>query len=244
VILPNVRASFGRTEANAVLRLLDSGDPRARDQARDRLRTEGFDALLDDPRTLNAVLTADPGTSPGLVFYLLVRHALLESGIDDRTLADYLAALLMEFGREDRAYRIQEGDPDRFFYLVDLMAAMDGPDGRRQFLLRAHMGNFALWLSGIFPDYVVARVQRRGAPGLGYFEAVGASGYRLAADSPLARRYGVDGVYRTAAGAFPALRVALNRIADRYLFRDGGSINRLLRRVADDAPDGLAGGAS
>jgi hypothetical protein len=234
MILPNVRASFGRTEASAVIRLLGSGDAARRDRVRDRLQDEGFDALLDDPRTLNAVLTSDAGVSPGLIFYLLVRHALLESGIDDRTLADYLAALLVEFGREDRAFRIQDGDPDRYLYLVDLVAAMDGPDGRRQFLLRAHLGNFALWLSGIFPDYVVARVQRRGAPGIHYFETLGASGYRLAADSPLASRYGLDDVYRTAAHAFPALRMALNRIADRYLFPGGaGSLNRLLRQVAD-----------
>ncbi len=234
MILPNVRASFGRAEANAVLRLLEGGGPGGSTRAHHRLRDQGFDALLDDPRTLNAVLTADVGVSPGLVFYVLVRHALLESGIDDRTLADYLAALLVEFGREDRAYRIQDGDPDRFFYLVDLITAMDGPDGRRQFLLRAHLGNFALWLTGIFPDHVVTRVQRRGAPGIDYFEAVGASGYRQAADSSIAGRYGLDRVYRTAADAFPALRVALNRIADRYLFpARGPSVNRLLRQIAD-----------
>jgi hypothetical protein len=237
MILPNVRASFGRAETNAVLGLLGSGDSARSERALERLQDEGLDALLDDPRTLNAVLTATAAVPPGLTFYLLVRHALLESGIDDRTLADYLAALLVEFGREDRAYRIQPGDPDRYYYLVDLVAAMDGPDGRRQFLVRAHLGNYALWLSGVFPDHVVARVQRRGAPGLDYFEAMGASGYRLAAESPIASRHGLDELYRMAADVFPALRVALNRISDRFLFpARGGSIHRLLRQLADSSP--------
>lgn len=234
MILPNVRASFGRTEANAVLGIIAGSDEAARSAADDRLRQGGFDALLDDPRTLNGVLAGDHAASPGLVFYLLVRHALLESGIDDRTLADYIAAILVEFGREDRAHQIQPGDPDRYMYLVDLVAAMDTADGRRQFLIRAHLGNYALWLSGIFPDHVVARVHRRGAPGLGYFEAMGASGYRLAAETRTAEEVGLSGLYRSAAEAFPELRVALNRIADRYLFPGRtGSVDRLLRQVRD-----------
>lgn len=234
MIFPNVRASFGRAEANAILGLLDAGDAAQRERTAARLRDEGFDALLDDPRTLNAVLTGESAASPGLIFYLLVRHALLETGIDDRTLADYLAALLVEFGREDRAYRIQPGDPERYFYLVDLIAEMDRPDGRRQFLVRAHLGNYALWLSGIFPDHVIARVHRRGAPGIDYVEAMGASGFRMAAESPHASDHGLDSLYRTAAEAFPALRVALNRVSDRYLFpARARSVDRLLRQVTD-----------
>ncbi len=234
MILPNVRASFGRAEANAILGLLDDGDPATREAATERLHEGGIDALLDDPRTLNGILTGDHSVRPALVFYLLVRHALLESGIDDRTLADYLSAMLAEFGREDRAYRIQPDDPDRYFYLVDLLSAMETPDGRRRFLVRAHLGNFALWLSGIFPDHVVARVHRRGAPGIDYVEAMGASGYRMAADSPYARRHGLQDVYLTAADTFPTLRIALNRIADRYLFPTRArSIDRLIRQVGD-----------
>ena len=235
MILPNVRASFGRAEAAALLGLLSEGDSRARDRLDDRLREEGFDAILDDPRTLNAALTAPASAvTPRLLFYLLVRHALLEGGIDDRTLTDYIAALLLSFGRDDRAYRVDDHHPDRFLYLVDLVAAMDTPDGRQQFLVRAHLGNFALWLTGIFPDWVTARVQRRGAPSLEYYEEMGASGYRAAAQTAIASEHGLDRVLRAAADTFPDLRVALNRVSDRYLFPTAaGSINRLLRRVSD-----------
>ena len=234
MILPNVRASFGRAEVGAIMAAVAGSDAGARQELSDRLNDDGFDALLDDPRTLNAVLTADHHGSPALVFYLLVRHALLESGLDDRTLADYIAAILVEFGREDRAYRIAPDDPDTYHYLVDLVAAAETTDGRRRFLVRAHLGNYALWLGGIFPDHVTYRVRRRGAPGLDYVEALGASGYRLAAESRLADEYGLTALYQTAAEVFPDLRVALNRISDRYLFPGrGGSVDRLLRQVSD-----------
>lgn len=234
MILPNVRASFGRAEVGAIITAIAGSDAGARDRLDARLTSDGLDALLDDPRTLNAVLTGDHHGSPALVFYLLVRHALLESGLDDRTLADYIAAILLEFGREDRAYRIAPDDPDTFHYLVDLVAAAETADGRRRFLVRAHLGNYALWLGGIFPDHVTYRVHRRGAPGLDYVEALGASGYRMAAESRLADQHGLATLYRTAADVFPDLRVALNRISDRYLFPGrGGSVNRLLRQVND-----------
>jgi hypothetical protein len=233
MILPNVRASFGRAEVGAIMKAVAGVDAGAREALNDRLRDDGFDALLDDPRTLNAVLTADHHGSPALVFYLMVRHALLESGLDDRTLADYIAAILVEFGRADRAYRIEADDPDTYHYLVDLVAAAETADGRRRFLVRAHLGNYALWLGGIFPDHVSYRVHRRGAPGLDYVEALGASGYRMAAESRLADQHGLSRLYHTASEVFPELRVALNRISDRYLFPGRGSVDRLLRQVSD-----------
>jgi hypothetical protein len=117
---------------------------------------------------------------------------------------------------------------------VDLVAAADSPDGRRQFLVRAHLGNYALWLTGIFPDFVTARVHRKGAPGIEYFEEMGATGYRLAADTPTASDHGLDRLFRQAADTFPELRTALNRVADRYLFpASRGSVDRLLRQVSD-----------
>ena len=44
--------------------------------------------------------------------------------------------------------------------------------------MRAHLGNYALWLSGLFPDYIEARHWRRGAPDLDYYEEMGRRGSR------------------------------------------------------------------
>lgn len=237
MILPNVRASFGRAEAGFLLGLTAGNDEGARQREEERLREEGIDAILDDPRTLNAVLASGGiSTAPApLVFYLLVRHALLEDGINNPVIADYLAALLLEFGRGDRARRpTDNADGREYDYLADIVEAIETATGHDAFLLRAHLGNFALWLSGLFPDYITARVERRGAPGIRYYEEMGATGYRLAADTIDAEHWGLDHLYRTFADNFPALRIALNRIADRHLFPvRGDPIDRLLRQIAD-----------
>jgi len=237
MIFPNVRTSFGRAEAGLVIGLLTQGeDSCAREREEERLREEGFDSLLDDPRTLNVVMTAGglATVPPQLVFYLLVRHALLEQGFGDRTVADYLAALLLAYGRGRRAFQVEEGDPAELRYLVDHVEALSTAQGRRAFLLEAHLGELALWLSGLFPDWIEHRRNRRGAPGLSYYEELGSTGYRRAAEHRDAESHGVDRVYRSCAANFPVLRLALNRLSDRHLFPGAGSVDRLLRQVRDD----------
>jgi hypothetical protein len=235
MIFPHLRGSFGRPEASLLLTLL-APDSAAREREEARMREEGIDALLDDPRTLNALLAGRglSGAPAPLVFYLLVRHALLEDGINNPVIADYLAALLLEFGRERRAYRLGGEEDAEYEYLVDIVEALLSARGRDAFLLRAHLGNFSLWFSGLFPDRITARVHRRGAPGLRYYEEMGATGFRLAAGSADAEHCGLDQLYQTFAHNFPALRIALNRTADRYLFPSSGDpVDRLLRQVRD-----------
>lgn len=235
MVVPNVRSSFGRAEAAYVVWLLSRGSEADRDRQEQRLNEEGLDPLLDDPRTFNAVMAGSTfsGAPAPLVFYLLVRHAMLEDGLDDRVVTDYLAALLLAFGKERRAFTVDDAGSE-LEYLVDIVAASDGAEGQRAFMLRVHLGEFALWLSGMFPDYIARRVQRRGAPGIDYYEQLGATGFRQAARYAYAERHGLDDLYIRCADTFPALRVALNRIADRHLFpATGDRIERLLRQVRD-----------
>lgn len=236
MIVPNVRSSFGRAEAAFLIWLLTRGAGEERDRLEEKVRDEGLDSLLDDPRTFNAVMAGREfsSASAGLVFYLLVRHALLEDDVSDRLLADYLAALLLTFGKARRAFHIEE-DEQEFYHLADIVAAGSESTGSRAFLLRAHLGEYALWLSGLFPDHITARVQRRGAPGIGYFDELGSFGYRSAARCADAEEHGLGRVYETCAETFPVLRVALNRIADRHMFpATGDRIERLLRQVSDE----------
>jgi hypothetical protein len=233
MILPTLRASFGRSDAGHIVTLLGGHDPDLRESARRRLDEEGLDSLLDDPRTLNALLT-DPDASarPELVFYVLVRQTLLAAGVPERSTADYVASLLVGFGSGDRAYRVSADAPERYAYLVDLVARLKGADAREAFLLRTHLGNHSLWLAGLFPDFLEARTQRRGAPPMGYYEELGAAGYRAASESRHAESLGIDGVLRGVAQHFRSVRVALNHMSDRYMWPGAGNpVNRLLREV-------------
>ena len=233
MILPNIRASFGRRDALHLVDLLARHDPEIRDAARARLEESGPDSLLDDPRVRSALLT-DPDVSapPALVFYVLVRQALLEGGIDSAATADFVASLVIAFARTERAYRISDESEEEFHYLVDMIQEMADADEERAFLLRSHLGNFSLWLAGLFPDYLEARVRRRGAPSIDYYDRMGTAGYRLASESPQAAALGVDKVFADVARTFTGVRTSLNQISDRYMWPGGGDpVNRLIREV-------------
>jgi len=238
MIMPTIRASFNRKEAQHLVWLLGRNDPEVGRAAQRRLEEDGIDSILDDPRMLNALMT-DPhaAASPETFAYVLVRQALLESAIDDRAMADYIATLLVRFGCGTRAHRISDRSDEEFHYLVDIVTRTDEEGGKNAFLLRCHLGNYSLWISGLFPDYLESRLERKGAPPISYYERMGATGYRLAADTREAESLGVGDLFRGVARAFPGVRRALNRMSDRYLWPESANVvNRLLRDVAFQYP--------
>jgi hypothetical protein len=229
VIRPNVRASFGRREAELLVALAGPG-------AEERLREVGIDDLLDDAAVVRSLVrgaTISAAPAP-LVFYLLVRHAFLAREIADRQLADYTAALLLEFGRAGRAGRPAPGDPQEFAYLVDILAELEEARGEREFLLRIHLGNFALWLAGVFPGFITGRVQRGGGPPPPPSNETRVGGVRHASAMELAVRHGLGEVFLSAADHFREVRVALNGLSDALFFpASGDAVERLLREVKD-----------
>lgn len=237
MILANVRAGLDRNDAQLAVRLVARGSSHAQDEAEARLADEGLDPLLDDPRTLEGLLDSRQGAHASLPLfsYVVVRHALRAAGEDERILADYVAAILLHFGQRQRATRLAEHDDETYTTLESLGEAVEGADAPRNFMARAHLGNYALWLSGLFPDHIEQRRWRRGGPDLEYFETMGRRGFRLAADHRLANEHGMAQLYGAAAERFPRLRQALNQVSDRLLFPHVHTPERLMRQVRDEA---------
>jgi hypothetical protein len=233
MILANVRQHLTRDDAQLALRLIARGSSEAIEEGETLLREQGIDALLDDPRLLAGMLEARQGahTSFAMFAYVVVRHALREVGEGDRVLADYVASILLHFGLGARATRVAPSDDETYMTLAELAGAIESSDVRRSFLVRAHLGNYALWMSGVFPDYIEARRWRRGGPNLDYYEEMGRRGFALAADHRLAAQHGLSALFAAAADRFPVLRQALNNVSDALLFPHYHSPEKLMRQV-------------
>src|SRR5437667_448895 len=235
MILANVRGRLRVQDFRLVALALARGDAVRREHYERLLLEQGPDRVLDERGLLEAllVLRSLVVPSPALFAYVAVRHTLLSAGVDDRELADYLAALVLEFGDHDRHSRIGRADDQTYHYLVDMVGELTGVDdaGERGFLLRVHLGNYSLWLAGLFPDYVEARRSRQGGPDLPYYDELGRQGYRLASEHRLAERFGVAEIYRAAAQRFPTLRVAFNRLSDRVFFPHVSTPEKILRNL-------------
>jgi hypothetical protein len=237
MILADARRHLTRRDAQLAARLIACDSSAELELLEARLVDEGIDALLDDPRLAAALVQQRRGAlaSLPLFLYVMVRHALRRAGEEDRVMADYVTSVLLHFALRGRAERVAEGDDEVYTALLELYDDVNDPDARRSFLVRTHLGNYALWLSGLFPDHIEYRRWHRGGPDLQYYEELGRRGFQLAADHRLAEQHGLATLYATAAERFGLLRTALNGVSDSLFFPNLHTPERLMRQVQDEA---------
>jgi len=183
------------------------------------LETQPLDDMVDRPEVFKSLLERHDclKVSPQFYFYVLVRHVLVEAGLKDRDLADYVAGMLTEFSQASRLQRIEGAGEEKFNYVFELLQALQSASGPRVFFIRAHVGNASLFLTGIFPEHIAHRAQRCGAPDLGYFESVGGASYLTAAEHQMARELRLDNVLGCLGEQFHSVRHALNQLSDRLI---------------------------
>ena len=184
---------------------------------------ETRDSILDHPRLVDAILsqTTQLRISSQFYFYVLARQVLREAGIDDRKLCDYVGSLLETFSRVNHFHDPDKIDHRVHEYISDMLIALQRVSPQQAFLLRAHIGNYSLFISGIFHPAVAGQHRsRRGAPDIKFYEQVGRTNYQLLAGHETARRCELDDVFGELADRFHDVRLALNDLSDRLLNLD------------------------
>ena len=187
---------------------------------------ETRDSVLDNPRLVDAILS-NAGhlcISSHFYFYVLARRVLRDVGITDRKLCDYVASLLETFSRVNGLQAPHMNEEGGRQYVSDMLIALTRATAEQAFLLRAHVGNYSLFLSGIFHENTQRR-SLRGAPDLAFYEQIGRTNYQLVASHATARRCDLSDVYEELADRFREVRCALNQLSDKLLNLDddGGS---------------------
>jgi hypothetical protein len=219
IIQPNCRAQFAAEDIDFILSVLDRGIGTAECLVKLLADEDSRDLILDDEALFHALLERRGClcVSNRFYFYILVRHVFRRSGIQGRVVADYVAEVLTEFARTERGRCVVPGQPNPLDYFFEMLAALQAADDRTSFFIRVHMGNYSLFLSGVFPERIRFRAERRGFPDLKYYEALGRSQYHAASEHPLAQRYDVAEILNILAERFATTRLALNDMADRLL---------------------------
>ncbi len=214
MIRPRCRLKFTSEDFTFIASVLCSGTDSKKDLAKLLLDPESLDILLDDEKIVSAVLNRPEclKISTRLYFYILVRYALKNADIDDTTLADYIAELLSEYAPANRAKIPIASDYVSPPYFTDILQALEHADDKMRFFIHMFVGNYTLFLSGIFPGHIRHRTERRAAPKIQYYEALGSSHYRDAGHHQLARKYELTHILLQLSESFHNVRVALNRL--------------------------------
>ena len=217
MIQPNCRVQFAAEDIDFIVSVLGSKLGNAECLISLLADEESRDLILDDEALLHALLERRSclRVSTHFYFYVLVRHVFLRSDIKDRAVADYVAELLAEFARTEHARCVVPGQPNPLDYFFAMLAALQTAAERSSLPIRVHIGNQSLFLSGVFPERIRVRAEKRGFPDLKYYEALGRSQYRAASDHRLAQRYELTNILSTLSERFEATRLALNEVSDR-----------------------------
>lgn len=185
--------------------------------------------LWEDPEALREMLdlkevrrglldsTAALSVSPSFYFYVLVRHSFLDAGIEDPGLADFVAGVLAERTCADPD-DVLKSVPSGLVHAADFVSIMESARGRMRFLLQVAAGNQFLVLTGLFPGFIEGRCQRRGAPGIEFYEDFARRAYREAAANREAPKSAPRRLFGDLSEAMPCARRSLNRMTEEFVF--------------------------
>jgi hypothetical protein len=219
LIQPNCRIQFTAEDLDFVAETLAKSPEEEKSVLQLLADPETRDFILDDQHLFRTILEHRGclRISNRLYFFVIVRHVLKEAGIEDRDVADYTAEMLAEYSDLDNTQCRVPGQTAPLDYFFEMLAALKNADDRTSFYIRAHIGNHSLFLSGVFPQRISYRAERKGFPGLSYYEALGQSSFRIASDHRLASRYDLAPIYSQLADRFQETRQALNDMSERLV---------------------------
>ena len=218
MIQANCRERFTADDFDFVVRTLARSESDSVNLVSLLTDAEARDSILDHPQLVDSILEhgAPLTISPQCYFYILIRHVLKETGLNHRGLSDYLASLLETFSQTARMRSPADGDSNPVQYVSDMLIALRNASPSQSFLIRAHVGNYSLFITGMFHDTVQHR-SLRGAPDVSFYEDMGRSNFKAVARHQLARSCALTGIYDALAEEFRAVRLALNRLADSLI---------------------------
>jgi hypothetical protein len=118
-------------------------------------------------------------------FLQVVRQSFWQVGIYDATVAQYVADVLADFARADNLYQMRGRGGRKIDSVVEMLAQApaapaDEADVLRQRRLRKYVGDYALFMSGIFRKYI------EGKGSLDYYIQEGSRSYWTVSELDLA----------------------------------------------------------
>jgi len=221
VIQANCRTQFTADDFSFVVRVLAKSQRDAVSLVTLLSDEQERDAILDHELIYNSVVDQAGclQVSAAFYFYILTRRVLKRISLDERALTDYVAAVLLAFSNISQIRAPGDTTPTSrsFTYVSDILTRLNTCSPEQAYVLRTHMANYTLFLSGMFVERVNAHAERRGAPGISFYEAVGQSSYLSVAQHPQAKRTELQAIYEMLGNEFRRVRLALNNLAETLL---------------------------
>jgi hypothetical protein len=163
---------------------------------------------------------------------LLYKHLIRAAQLDDPQISDYVGDLLVNFTHVDNLYRLRNSKGPRLEDVAEMLIAsnplLEGRSFEYEREVRKHIGDYTLFLTGLFPEYV-AKLNRkpfRMDSLIDYLKA-GKESYRVVAAFDQFEYRDVAPLFRKLSEKFELCVYGLNLIKDDLARQQAASYNRM-----------------
>lgn len=137
---------------------------------------------------------------------------------DDRQLIGYLVDLLGSFVRREDVYRLPTGDEREYRYVFEMLEASLSSNEHETFRIYRHVGDYSLYLTGLFPEWLRRRHRYGHRPmDVGSYRSYGKAFYERAANHRQAENRRLRGVLTKLHRGYDLVRSSMAMIFQELL---------------------------
>ena len=175
-----------------------------------REKREDAEFVEETLETLNSAEPVTPWNKKRLLGFL-----------EDKDISNYIANMLTKFAKSSRLFKIIEGEEESYHYIVDMIADSLKSNNIRKFYVYCHIGNYALFLTGMVPEYIEYRYEYKQRPvNEHYYMDFGKAYYGLASEHTNARKNRLSDTLSQLSEGFEVVVRVLRFMNSEYLYPD------------------------
>ncbi len=141
--------------------------------------------------------------------------------LEDKNISNYLANMLTKFAKSSRLFKIIEEEEESYNYIVDMIADSLRSNNIRKFYVYCHIGNYALFLTGMVPEFIEYRYEYKKRPiDENYYVDFGKAYYGLASEHTSARKNSLSGTLSQLSEGFEVVVRILRFMNSEYIYPD------------------------
>ena len=138
--------------------------------------------------------------------------------LNNTDVPNYLANMLAIFVQTSRLYKMEKDDEMQYQYIIDMIDEIQRSDNARRFYIYCHIGNYTLFFTGMFPEYIEHKfkykktlIDRR------YYVDFGKTYFGLASEHAMARQHELDDILHSLSEGFEIITKLLQYMRKEYL---------------------------
>ena len=148
-------------------------------------------------------------------------------GMHDTAITSYVARLLCEFSEADKLYKVRDDEGRPIHALEDMLQASDPVHGTAasfdaERAVRKHIGDYALFVSGMYPESMGPNRRRHGHQNFEELVKVGKESYYIVSQFDLEEYADEAPMFRRLAGWFDRCIYGLRLVRDELTLNKPG----------------------